>query len=62
MMYGKGITVFNQWGLENGAAQASDGLGMLVEQAAQSFKIWRGVSPNTERVISKLRCELLDTI
>ncbi|EPJ47408.1 MAG: aroE [Osedax symbiont Rs1] len=62
MMYGKGVTVFNQWGLENGAAQASDGLGMLVEQAAQSFKIWRGVSPNTKQVISKLRCELLDII
>ncbi len=59
MMYGKSVTVFNQWGLKNGAAQVSDGLGMLVEQAAQSFKIWRGVTPETESVILKLRAELL---
>lgn len=55
MVYGQGDTVFQQWAKEQGAAQALDGLGMLVEQAAQAFKIWRQCEPETTAVISELR-------
>jgi shikimate dehydrogenase len=58
MMYSAQTTVFNQWALNQGAAQADDGLGMLVEQAAQSFSLWRGVMPPTAAVLSSLRTEL----
>jgi shikimate dehydrogenase len=58
MMYGVDVTVFNKWGLENGASQVSDGLGMLIEQAAQSFKIWRDVTPVTSNAIVKFRSML----
>jgi shikimate dehydrogenase len=54
MMYGV-ETMFMSWSKEHGAARAVDGLGMLVEQAAESFLLWRGVSPNTQTVIAKLR-------
>ena len=55
MMYGAGGTGFVQWAKENGAALAWDGIGMLVEQAAESFSIWRGKKPETGAVISLLR-------
>lgn len=55
MMYSKETTVFNLWALEHGAAKAIDGLGMLVEQAAESFNIWRGVQPKTDQVMAQLR-------
>jgi shikimate dehydrogenase len=42
------------WGRTHGAAQALDGLGMLVEQAAESFYLWRGVRPDTASVIRAL--------
>ena len=58
MMYSAQTTVFNTWALEQGAAQANDGLGMLVEQAAQSFNLWRGVMPATSDVLAALRNEL----
>lgn len=58
MMYGKEITVFNQWALDHGADKAIDGLGMLVEQAAESFRIWRGVQPDTKAVMASLREQL----
>lgn len=58
MMYGAETTVFNQWALEHGAAKAIDGLGMLVEQAAESFRIWRGVKPDTAEVLADLRAQL----
>lgn len=48
-------TAFVKWAKDNGASQAYDGLGMLVEQAAESFTIWRGVKPKTQPVIEKLR-------
>jgi shikimate dehydrogenase len=58
MMYSAQTTVFNAWALGQGAAAADDGLGMLVEQAAQSFNLWRGVLPPTEDVLRALRAEL----
>lgn len=55
MMYGKEDTAFVAWAKSNGAAFALDGLGMLVEQAAESFLRWRGVRPETAPVIAALR-------
>jgi shikimate dehydrogenase len=58
MMYGADTTVFNRWALENGAATASDGLGMLVEQAATAFYLWHGIQPETTKVLIDLRLQL----
>lgn len=58
MMYGAEPTAFMQWADEHGATHISDGLGMLVEQAAESFFVWRGVMPETRPVIDTLRAEL----
>jgi len=55
MMYGAEPTAFVGWGLAHGAAKSLDGLGMLVEQAAESFFRWRGVYPDTGPVIDALR-------
>lgn len=57
MMYGSGMTVFNQWAHNQGALTTLDGLGMLVEQAAEAFALWRGVRPQTAAVITGLRSE-----
>ena len=54
MMYGAQPTVFVQWAQQRGAL-ASDGLGMLVEQAAEAFALWRGVRPQTDNVMQSLR-------
>ena len=55
MMYSDEPTAFMQWGLDHGAVKALDGLGMLVEQAAESFFLWRNVRPQTGAVIRLLR-------
>ncbi|MEW5887738.1 MAG: shikimate dehydrogenase [Pseudomonadota bacterium] len=55
MMYGKGETPFLREARAGGAARTADGLGMLVEQAAESFLIWRGVRPPTAAVLARLR-------
>ena len=55
LMYGHEPTAFVRWGRERGAAQSLDGLGMLVEQAAEAFHQWRGVWPETRPVIAALR-------
>ena len=60
MMYGSEPTPFMQWATQHGARQVLDGLGMLVEQAAESFYVWRGVRPETRPVIEQLRKELSD--
>lgn len=58
MVYGKSDTPFLQWAKEKGAIKTIDGLGMLVGQAAVSFSIWRGVTPQVQPVIDKLRVSL----
>lgn len=58
MMYGAGPTGFVRWGQAAGARVSADGLGMLVEQAAESFFIWRGVRPETAPVLEALRRSL----
>ena len=55
MMYGKGLTAFLSYAQAQNAAKLADGLGMLVEQAAESFRIWRGVRPDTQAVMLALR-------
>jgi shikimate dehydrogenase len=56
MLYSRsGKTAFVDWAQSRGAARAFDGLGMLVEQAAESFRIWRGVQASTAEVIQSLR-------
>ena len=55
MAYSKGDTPFLKWARENGCASAVQGWGMLVEQAAESFQLWRGVRPQTKPVLEALR-------
>ncbi len=55
MMYAHQATPFQLWGREQGARLSLDGLGMLVEQAAESFFIWRQVRPESAGVITAIR-------
>jgi shikimate dehydrogenase len=55
LSYASRPTPFCRWGAAQGAVRALDGLGMLVEQAAESFLLWRGVRPQTGPVIEALR-------
>ncbi|MCL7421509.1 MAG: shikimate dehydrogenase [Methylobacter sp.] len=57
LAYGNEPTAFVRWGLRQNAAKSLDGLGMLVEQAAEAFFIWRGVRPETRPVIELLNSE-----
>lgn len=57
MMYGKEPTVFMQFAADRGAI-VRDGLGMLVEQAAEAFLAWRGVRPQTTELLAQLRSTL----
>jgi shikimate dehydrogenase len=55
LAYGRTATAFVKWAQQCGCARASEGLGMLVEQAAESFRLWRGVQPQTAPVLAALR-------
>jgi shikimate dehydrogenase len=55
LAYGKSANAFVEWARARGCAQALQGWGMLVEQAAESFLVWRGIRPVTARVLAVLR-------
>ena len=58
MMYANKPTVFETWARAMGVAHAFDGLGMLVEQAAEAFLDWYSVRPETAAVIAQIRASL----
>jgi len=55
MMYSNTDTAFITWAKQQGAAKTIDGLGMLAEQAAEAFRLWRGVKPETKTIIDMIR-------
>lgn len=55
LIYSDSGTPFMRWALAHGAGRAVDGMGMLIEQAAESFALWRGVRPDTKPVFALLR-------
>lgn len=57
LAYSNKATIFVRWGLEHKALKSLDGLGMLVEQAAEAFTIWRGIRPKTAPIIDLLNAE-----
>ena len=58
MVYGKGLTPFLRMAKEAGVRHIADGVGMLVEQAAEAFEWWRGVRPQTKDLIRQLTLPL----
>ena len=54
LVYGSGDTPFVTWAKSHGATRAVPGWGMLVEQAAESFAIWRGVRPDTKTLLKQI--------
>ena len=58
MMYGATDTPFIAWARQQGARHTMDGLGMLVEQAAEAFTVWRGIRPGTKQVLRELKRNL----
>ncbi len=59
MAYGRGLTPFLRWAKEAGVTQLADGIGMLIEQAAEAFLWWRGVRPDTAPLIRSLTIPLV---
>ncbi len=57
MAYGRGLTPFTRWAASLKAGRISKGWGMLVEQAAESFLLWRGIRPSTQIVLAALNQE-----
>ncbi|MCK5355602.1 MAG: shikimate dehydrogenase [Methyloprofundus sp.] len=57
LAYANKATAFVRWGREQQAIKSLDGLGMLVEQAAEAFYLWRGVRPDTTQLIQLLEAE-----
>jgi shikimate dehydrogenase len=58
LVYGKGLTPFLRLAQNAGVARLADGVGMLVEQAAEAFVWWRGVRPETRSMIASLTVPL----
>ena len=54
LSYGATPTPFARWAREHGAARSVMGWGMLIEQAAESFRIWRGIRPDTKPVLKQM--------
>jgi shikimate dehydrogenase len=59
MAYGKGDTAFTRWAKQAGAGRAETGWGMLVEQAAESYFLWRAIKPNTQEVLEAVKSQKL---
>jgi shikimate dehydrogenase len=59
LAYANEPTAFVRWGIENKALKSLDGLGMLIEQAAEAFYIWRGIRPDTENIINLFNQEAI---
>jgi len=59
LFYSDQPTPFLKWAKLQGARACIDGLGMLVEQAAVAFYLWRGVYPKTQAVINRLRASMI---
>ena len=59
MVYGKGLTPFLRAAQAAGVARVADGVGMLVEQAAEAFAWWRGVRPDTREALARLTVPLV---
>lgn len=59
LAYGKGLTPFLRMARDAGAAHVADGVGMLVEQAAEAFEWWRGIRPDTRPLIETLTVPLV---
>jgi shikimate dehydrogenase len=57
MAYGKGETAFTRWAKSIGAGRAETGWGMLVEQAAEAFLLWRGMKPDTKPVLEAVKAQ-----
>jgi len=57
LAYGEAAIGFLAWARASGADRLIDGLGMLVEQAAESFELWHGVHPDTDAIHDELRAE-----
>ena len=55
LAYGRSAMAFVRWAQQSGCVRAVQGLGMLVEQAAESFRLWRGVRPQTAQVLAALK-------
>jgi len=55
LAYGSSATAFLEWATRQGCARALQGWGMLVEQAAESFRVWRGIRPDTAQVLAALK-------
>jgi shikimate dehydrogenase len=54
MMYGHEPTPFMHWAVERQASRVFDGIGMLIEQAAEAFELWRGMRPDTQPAFAAL--------
>jgi len=61
LLYAASPTPFMRWARAHGAVAVSDGLGMLVEQAAESYHLWHGQRPRTGPVIAALRSDFAGT-